>query len=104
MPKYFNFKVAGYFLYFTTKCIIEAMHVHASDGKLTEAGSAKFFVKENGDTILQEQGMLNDREVRKIQEFIKDHYKEMYLEWERYSDEGFYGISDSEKPPIWADR
>ena len=28
------------------------MHVHASDRKLTEAGSAKFFVKDNGDTVL----------------------------------------------------
>lgn len=48
MPKYFAFKVAGYYLYFTSKCIIECMHVHASDRKLTEAGSAKFFVKNNG--------------------------------------------------------
>ena len=90
MPKYYAFKVAGYFLYFTSKCIIEAMHVHASDKKLTEAGSAKFFVKENGDSVLQEQGVLNDREVRKIQLFIKDNYKEMYLMWEQYSEEGFY--------------
>ena len=53
MPKYFSFKVAGYFLYFTSKCIIEAFHVHASDSKLTEESSAKFFVKGNGDTIIQ---------------------------------------------------
>ena len=90
MPKYFNFKVVGYFLYFTSKCIIEAMHVHASDSKLTEAGSAKFFVKEDGDTVVQEQGVLSEREVRKIQEFIKEHYKEMYHVWEQYSEEGFY--------------
>ena len=45
MPKYFQYKVAGYFLYFTSYCIVECMHVHASDRKLTEAGSAKFFVK-----------------------------------------------------------
>lgn len=42
MPKYYEFKVYGYYLYFTSHCIIEAMHVHASDGKLTEQGSAKF--------------------------------------------------------------
>ena len=29
MPKYFDFKVCGYYLYFTNKCIIECMHVHA---------------------------------------------------------------------------
>ena len=71
MPKYYQFKVAGYFLYFTSHCIIECMHVHASDKKLTEAGSAKFFVKENGDTIIKEQGILSDRELHKIQAFIK---------------------------------
>ncbi len=42
MPKYYSFKVFGYYLYFTSHCIVEAMHVHASDSKLTEAGSAKF--------------------------------------------------------------
>ena len=40
MPKYYAYKVCGYFLYFTAKCIIEAMHVHASDSRLTEEGSA----------------------------------------------------------------
>lgn len=90
MPKYYEFKVAGYFLYFTSHCVIECMHVHASDKKLTEAGSAKFFVKENGDSILHEQGVLNDREVRKIQEFIKINYQDMYLKWAEYSREGFY--------------
>lgn len=49
MPKYYDFKVAGYYLYFTSFCVIECMHVHASDSKLTEGGSAKFFVKSNGD-------------------------------------------------------
>ena len=36
-------------LYFTSFCVVECMHVHASDSKLTEGGSAKFFVKNNGD-------------------------------------------------------
>lgn len=44
MPKYYEFKIAGYYLYFTLYCVIECMHVHASDRKLTESGSAKFFV------------------------------------------------------------
>lgn len=90
MPKYYEYKVEGYYLYFTSFCVIEAMHVHASDRKLTEAGSAKFFVKENGDTIVNEQGQLNEREVRKIQAYIKKNYKEMYIRWAEYSKEGFY--------------
>ena len=36
MPKYFPFKVAGYYLYYTMECVIECMHVHASDKRLTE--------------------------------------------------------------------
>lgn len=66
------------------------MHVHASDRRLSEAGSAKFFVKENGDSILQNKGNLNDREIRKIQVFIKNNYQEMYLKWAAYSKEGYY--------------
>ena len=52
MPKYYQDKICGYYLYFTSFCVIECMHVHASDRKLTEEGSAKFFVKADGDTVL----------------------------------------------------
>lgn len=90
MPKYYDFMVCGYFLYFTSHCIVEAMHVHASDRRLTEAGSAKFFVKGNGDTVIQGRGDLKDKQIRIIQEFIKDNYKEMYLKWAQMSDQGFY--------------
>lgn len=34
MPKYFEYKVYGHYLYFTSHCIVEAMHVHASDEEL----------------------------------------------------------------------
>lgn len=67
------------------------MHVHASDRKLTEAGSAKFFVKSDGETAIEDAGILSDREIRVIREFIKDNYKEMYLKWAEKSDNGFYG-------------
>ena len=44
MPKYFAEKVCGHWLYFTTHCLLEAMHVHASrDSRLREMGAAKFF-------------------------------------------------------------
>ena len=76
--------------YFISHCVIECMHVHASDRKLTEAGSAKFFVMDNGETVLQNRGILNDREIRIIQGFIKQNYREMYLKWTEYSTEGFY--------------
>lgn len=91
MPKYYEFMVCGYFLYFTSHCTVEAMHVHASGRKLTEAGSAKFFVKSNGDTVVQHKGILKDKEITTIQAFIKDNYKEMYLRWSSMSKKGFYG-------------
>lgn len=67
------------------------MHVHASDRKLTESGSAKFFVMKNGDTTIEKKGQLNDHEIRKIREFIKDNYKDMYLKWREIADTDFYG-------------
>ena len=90
MPKYYQDKIYGYYLYFTSFCIVECRHVHASDSKLTEEGSAKFFVKDNGDAVLQKRGILNDREISKIQAYIKKHYKEMYIKWAEYSNKGFY--------------
>ena len=57
---------------------------------VTESGSAKFFVKGNGDSVLQNKGILTDREVNKIQEFIKENYEKMYEKWVQYSENGFY--------------
>ena len=67
------------------------MHVHASDRKLTEAGSAKFFVLSNGDTKVENRGVLTDREITKIRAFIRENYKDMYITWMTYSEKGFFG-------------
>ena len=79
MPKYFLDKIAGYYLYYTKHCVIECMHAHASDKKLTEGGSAKFFVLADGSTIIQNRGILNDRELLKIQKFIKLHWLKLVM-------------------------
>lgn len=99
MPKYYSYKIHGYYLYYTASCVIEAMHVHASDKRLTEAGSAKFFVKENGDTTVAHSGILSQRDIRLIQNFIKKNYKEMYLAWRELSDQDFYGKEEGANPP-----
>ena len=91
MPKYFDFKICGYFLYFTSHCIVEAMHVHASGRRLTEQGSAKLFVKGNGDTIVKDKGILTDKELRIVREFVKDNYQDMFMKWSEMSNNGFYG-------------
>lgn len=90
MPKYYQYQIAGYYLYYTSHCVIECMHVHASDRKLTEAGSAKFFVNSDGSTILQNRGVLTDREIAKIQKFIQINYLDMYEKWSSDSENGFY--------------
>ncbi|MBR0384854.1 MAG: hypothetical protein IJH61_09255 [Eubacteriaceae bacterium] len=56
---------------------------------MTETGSGKFFVKQNGDSVLKQKGRLNDREIGRIQKFIKQNYRDMYRVWSQYSDEGF---------------
>ncbi len=82
--------ICGYYLYFTSHCIVEAMHVHASDKQLTEAQSAKFFVKSDGETVVQSHGNLADKDIRKIRQFIKDNYMDMYSTWSKMSNQGFY--------------
>ena len=90
MPKYFNFKICGYYLYFTSHCTLECMHAHASDEELTEAGSAKFFVRSDGSSRMMERGKLKDREVAAIQKFIQENYESMYITWRTMSANGFY--------------
>ena len=90
MPKYYQYQIAGYYLYYTSHCVIECMHVHASDRRLTEAGSAKFFVNSDGSTVLQNRGILTDREISKIQKFIQINYLDMYEKWSSDSENGFY--------------
>lgn len=90
MPKYFSFKVCGYYLYFTSHCVVECMHAHASDEELTEAGSAKFFVRGDGSSRITNRGNLTEREASQIQKFIAENYETMYLVWRTMSQNGFY--------------
>ncbi len=90
MPKYTNDIVAGYVLYFTSKCVIEAMHVHASDRELSEIGSAKLYVYENGETKITRWGSVNERDMEKIREYIKINHELMYEKWVKYSENGYY--------------
>lgn len=42
MPKYYEDKICGYYLYFTASCIVEAMHAHASEKGLKGMGRQNF--------------------------------------------------------------
>lgn len=90
MPKYYKDKIADHYLYFTSECIVEAMHVHASDRKLTEVNSAKFFVRADGSTVMQKKGDLTDVEVNKIERFIKANYIDMYKKWKAFGGNEYY--------------
>lgn len=78
-------------LYFTMACIVECIHAHASDSKLTEAGSAKLFIKADGDTNVQNRGCLSDKELLIIQKYIRNNYLTMFEMLAKYSEHGFYG-------------
>ena len=92
MPKYFAEKVCGHWLYFTSHCVLEAMHVHASrDNRLSEKGAAKFFVYADGTSKMMAQGTLSDRDVPEVQAFIRQHRDEMFAKWSERSREGYYG-------------
>jgi len=90
MPKYFRDKIANHYLYFTSQCIVEAMHVHASDRQLKENDSAKFFVRADGSSILKKRGDLTDVEINIIEKFIKENYLDMYKTWKSFGGGDFY--------------
>ena len=90
MPKYTPDKVFGHYLYFTSFCTIEAMHVHASDEELSEAKSAKFFDRADGSTVLKRRGDLTKVQQAGIQAYIKKNYLAMYELWSTMSASGFY--------------
>ena len=90
MPKYYPFRIADHNLYFTSECIVEAMHVHASDRRMTEAGSAKFFVRADGSSVLQKRGNLTERQINIIMRFIQENYLDMYKTWKDFGGGDFY--------------
>lgn len=90
MPKYTFDKVFGHYLYFTSFCTIEAMHVHASDRKLTEQKSAKFFVRADGSSVLRRRGDLTKSQQIGIQAYIKKNYLSMFALWSTMSSNGFF--------------
>jgi hypothetical protein len=49
-----------------------------------------FTRRADGDSVLQNRGILTDKEIGKIQQFIKEHYQDMYCKWAEYSKHGFY--------------
>ena len=47
-------------------------------------------ISNDGSTVLQNRGVLTDREINKIQQFIKINYLEMFEKWSSDSNKGFF--------------
>jgi len=90
MPKYAEDKIFNHYLYFTSHCTVEAMHVHAGNEEMAEETSAKFFVRADGSSVMQRKGDLTRKEQVGIQHYIQKHYLAMYAKWTRKSKQGFY--------------
>ena len=54
---------------------------NASDKRLTEKGSAKLFVKPDGETIVQRQGVVSESDMKKIRKYIKLNHETMFEVW-----------------------
>lgn len=59
--------------------------------KINRSRFGKIFRKRQWRYIVQNKGILTDREIRIIQSFIKDNYQEMYKVWATMGENGFYG-------------
>lgn len=90
MPKYFTFKICGYYLYFTTSCIDEPIHIHISDTKLSEKGSAKLWLHCDGTTTIQNSGTISDRDMNMIRKFIHKNINTIENKWKEHSNNTNY--------------
>ena len=74
MPKYYPYKVYGYYLYYTSFCVIECMHVHASDSQLSERfDSLRETAKQLGD--LNEKAQEARETAGTVLEWLKGLYR-----------------------------
>ena len=91
MPKYSEQKVCGCYLYFTSECIIEAMHAHANEKGTIRRGAAKFWVHSDGSSTVADKGTLTSQQITGIQKHIKKNLPQMVERWS-----GFVGISPNQ--------
>ncbi len=81
MGKYVNYKVAGYWIYYTMKCLGEGIvHVHANS-KTIKKGAAKIWVHSDGTSTVADYGIINARDMNEIQEWIKNNMDIIMNEW-----------------------
>lgn len=85
-----SFRCGEYYVYFTSKCLIEAFHVHAGKDK-KQKGSAKFYVMSDGSSTIEKTGRLSKKTLTTLQKYIKSNHKKIYQSWiEHNGTPGYY--------------
>ena len=85
MPKFYEGKIEGCDLYFTSLCILEAFHAHASDNGMRRRGAAKFFIFDDGTSSVEMDGKLSKKQISAIQVYIKRNHIEMLENWNDFA-------------------
>ena len=82
MPKYTKQKIAGYWLYYTSDCLLEGIiHVHANEPKPTREASAKVWVHADGTSTVEHYGKVSKKDMNVIQEWIYRNVDMIRNEW-----------------------
>lgn len=83
MGKIVEYKVYGYYIYYTMHCLSEGIiHVHTNPNNIgSERNAGKFFVYEDGRSRLEKKGCMSDKDVLKIQGWIKDNIDIIKNKW-----------------------
>lgn len=89
MPDYCHHVFHGYHLYFTSSCVVEAFHAHASKDRKRRA-AAKFFIRSDGSVVIAKPGRLDSQTLNDIVDYIKNNHVKMYAIWRTMSSNGYY--------------
>lgn len=82
MGKYTQEKVAGYWLYYTSKCLTEGIiHVHANKNTASRGGAAKIWVCSDGSTSVADYGRIPRKDIEVIQNWISINIDMIISEW-----------------------
>lgn len=82
MGKYVKYKVAGYWLYYNSDCLLEGIiHVHANSPEPIRRGSAKIWVHSDGTSTVYSYGKVSKKDMREIQEWIYNNVDLIRTEW-----------------------
>lgn len=89
MPDFCPNIFGGYHLYFTSSCVVEAFHAHASVDR-RQGSAAKFFIRSDGSVVVAKRGRLSSKTLRDIMDYIRNNHVQMYALWCTMSTNVYY--------------